>query len=230
MTLVIPSTDCINLDSYATPNLELERQGWGVPNPDAWIVDSKFRQTDGRRRISTLYKQFNRHFLAIRRQHRQRSLPEQVIDLSFVERQPREIRDHCLLLWGLAMLCLLVPSMVYVLTPYLPLWGAPPVALGLLMMAMAWRGRKHYYQYLALNTDIVVFSVDGQLPDKSGVTAFLAELGNAIDRGQASLPEGKARIPLAVTEMRRLSEAGIITDNDYQAAKARWFSPGCPPC
>lgn len=228
MTQPIPLSDSINLDSYATPNLELERQGWGVPDPDAWIVDSKFRQTDGRRRVSTLYKRFNHHFLAIRRQCGQRSLPEQVIDLSFVEPCPREVRDHCLWLWGLAALCLLAPSLVYYLTPYLPLWGAPPVAMGLLMMAMAWRGRKHYYQYLALNTDVVVFTVEGQLPDKARVSAFLAELEGAIARGQASLPKGKSRIPLAVTEMRRLYHAGIITDADYQVSKGRWFSPGYP--
>ncbi|WP_375177776.1 hypothetical protein [Marinobacter mobilis] len=225
MTLLMQPSDSINLDSYATPNLELERQGWGVPDPADWIVDSKFRQTDGRRRISTLYKRFNRHYLAIRRQHRQRSLPEQVIDLSFIEREPREIRDDRLWLWALAVMCLLAPSLVYYLTPYLPLWGAPPVALGLLMMAMAWRGRTHDYQYLALHTDTVVFTVDGRLPEQSKVTAFIEELGAAIDTAQKSLPEGRARIPLAVTEMRRLCQAGIIADDDYEAAKGRWFSP-----
>lgn len=224
MTMAIHAADSIDLDSYGTPNLELERQGWGVPAADTWVVDSKFRQTDSRRRLSTLYKRFNRHFLAIRRQQGQRSLPEQVIDLTFVERQPREVKKHRLLLWGLSLLCLAAPSMVYYLTPYLPLWGSPPVALGLLMMAMAWRGRKHYFEYQALNSDITVFTVDGRFPGKDQVAAFQAELDSAIERAQAGLPQGKARIPLAVTEMRRLCQAGIIADDDYEVAKQRWFT------
>lgn len=224
MTMAIQHSDTINLDSYATPSLELERQGWSVPNPETWVVDSKFRQTDGRRRISTLFKRFNRHYLAIRRQHRQRSLPDRVIDLTFVEHQPREVKDNRLWLWGLALLCLSAPSLVYYVTPYLPLWGAPPVALGMLMMAMAWRGRKHYYEFLALNTRIPVISVDGRLPNKQAAQSYLNELGEAITRAQNSLPAGKPRIPLAVTEMRRLYNDGIISEEDYETAKRNWFS------
>lgn len=223
MTMATQPSDTINLDSYGTPNLELERQGWGVPRPESWVVDSKFRQTDGRRRTSTLFKRFNRNFLVVRRQRRQRSLPDHIIDLTFVEPQPREIKDNRLWLWGLAMLCLIAPSLVYFVTPYLPLWGAPPVALAMLMMAMAWRGRKHHYEYLALNTDIPLFVVDAGLPKRQAAQDYRTELEGAIAKAQTTLPLGKQRIPLAVTEMRRLYQEGVIRDEDYESAKRCWF-------
>lgn len=223
MTTAIKSADVINLDSYAVPAFELERKGWGIPDREEWKVDSKFRQTDTERRISTLYKRFNRHYLSIKTDSAKRPLPEQFVDLTFIDVEPQEIKQYHLGIWGIALVLALVPIGLLTLLPLRPIWALVPVALGLMLMVLAWRSRQHYFNFRALNTDIPVFSVDARLPDKARVGAFLHELTDSIAVAQRALPPGRDRIPLAVAEMRRLSEAGVITPEDYEAAKQRWF-------
>ncbi|MDC0662426.1 hypothetical protein [Marinobacter sp. SS21] len=223
MTTALTSANVINLDSLALPAFELERKGWGIPDREDWVIDRKFRQTDARRRFSILFKRFNRHYLAIRTESARRAAREQFIDLTFVEPTPREVRQFHPGIWILALVLVVLPFCLLALLPLRSVWAWLPVALGMTMMAHAWRMRRHYFEFQALNTDIPVFAVDARLPDKARVEVFLHELSDSIAVAQRSLPPGRERIPLAVAEMRRLSEAGVITPEAYDAAKQRWF-------
>lgn len=223
MTVAMSQTDVIYLDSWALPDFELERQGWGIPPRESWQVDRQFRQTHAGHKSSTLFKRFNRHYLTITRHRGRKELPEQVIDLAFVEAEAREVRDFRARLWLLAACLLTIPVAFTGLMPVAPLWMLPPVLIAVALVAIALRLRKHHYEFRALNSDVVVFTVDAGVPAKDEADAFVRDLSLSIADAQRVLPAGKQRIPLAVAEMRRLAEQGIISKDDYEAIKRNWF-------
>lgn len=224
MTVALGQSDIINLDSWGAPNLELQRPGWEVPPRDSWRIDSKLRQTNARAKTSTLFKRFNQHYLLVTTHRRTRELPEQVIDLTFVDPTPREVKDYQYKLWFAATCLLTLPAAIYSFLPAALLWLLAPVGVALGLIGLALRLRKHCYEFLALNSDVVLFQVDIMVSDEARAAAFVEGICNGIARGQAQLPEGKQRIPLAVAEMRRLSESGVISKEQYETIKQNWFS------
>ncbi|MBZ2169069.1 MULTISPECIES: hypothetical protein [Marinobacter] len=223
MNVATEQADTINLDSLNLPSFDLQRQGWEIPPREEWRVEGKFRQTFLRKKTSTLFRRFNGHYLAITTHRRKKELPETVLDLTFVEPQPREVKNYQLKLWFAAACLLTIPAAIYSLVPSSPVWLLAPVVLALVLMLLAWRWRNHYFEFTALNSDVVLFRVDALTNDEAHVTAFVDALCKGILRGQNQLPEGKGRIPLAVAEMRRLSREGLISHDDYEAIKQRWF-------
>ncbi|MFL1406531.1 hypothetical protein ACJO2E_14445 [Marinobacter sp. M1N3S26] len=224
MNVAMEQADNINLDSWSLPSFDVQRQSWDVPPRQEWRIESKFRQTCARAKTSTLFRRFNGHYLAIQTHRRKRELPEQVIDLTFVESQPREVKDHRYTLWFVATCLLTIPAIIYSLVPFSPLWLGAPVVVALLLMVAAVGLRKHHFDFLALNSDVVLFRVDALNSDEERVKAFIETVCAGIERGQRELPEGKQRLPLAVAEMRRLSRDGVITVNQYEAIKRHWFA------
>lgn len=224
MTFAVNQSDIINLDSWGVPNLELQRPGWEVPPRESWQVDSKLRQTNARANTSTLFERFNQHYLLVTTHRRTKALPEQVIDLTFVEPTPREVRDFRYKLWFAAACLLTLPAALYSFAPVALLWLLAPVGVALVLIGLALRLRRHCYEFLALNSDVVLFQVDATVSDEARMAAFVEGICHGIVRGQAQLPEGKARIPLAVAEMRRLSESGVISKEQYESIKQNWFS------
>lgn len=224
MTVALGQTDIINMDSWGVPDLELERPGWGVPPRDSWQIDSKMRQTNVRAKTSTLFKRFNQHFLVVNTHKRTRELPEKIIDLTFVDPTPREVKDYRIKLWFAAICLLTLPAAIYSFLPAALLWLLAPVGLAVVLMALALRLRKHCYEFLALNSDVVLFRIDALVSDEARLTKFIDGILAGIARGQAQLPAGKQRIPLAVSEMRRLSESGVISKEQYETIKRNWFT------
>lgn len=214
----------INLDNWHLPGYGMQRQSWEVPPKDTWRVENKFRQTSARAKTSTLFKRFNGHYIAIRSHRRKKELPEQIIDLTFVEPQPREIKDYRYTLWFVATCLLTIPSIVYSLVPFSALWLGVPVVVALALMVAAVRLRRHHFDFLALNSDVVLFRIDALASDPARLTAFLETVRAGIALGQGQLPEGKQRVPLAVAEMRRLQKEGVLTGDQYEAIKKNWFS------
>ena len=223
MNVALEQADNINLDSWALPNLEVQRQGGKVPPRQEWRIETKFRQTCNRTNTSTLFKRFNGHYLAIKTSRRKKERPEQIIDLTFVEPKPREVKDQRYTLWFVATCLLTIPAFVYSLVPFSPLWLGAPVILSLILMVAAVAMRRHHYDFTALNSDVVLFRVDALSAEEDRVKAFVEATCHGIARGQRELPEGRQRLPLAVAEMRRLSEAGVITCAQYESIKRHWF-------
>lgn len=223
MTVASNQTETINLDHWVLPDLELERQGWGVPQRDTWKADSRFRQANARRKTGTVFTRFNRHFLSIQAYHKKRPLPEAVIDLAFLEQTPREVKDYKSRLWLAVASLLTIPLALFSLLPTDPLWLVPPIAAALMLIVIALQTRQHYFEFLALNSDVVVFRLDAGLPDKVRADAYVEELSVCIADAQRGLPLGRQRIPVAVAEMRRLSEDGVISKEQYEAIKRNWF-------
>ena len=229
MNVAMEQTDTINLDSWSLPSFEMQRQGWKIPPRDEWRIEGKFRQTNVRAKTSTLFRRFNGHYLSVSTHRRKRELPEQVIDLTFVEPEVREVKDYRLKLWFAAFCLLTIPAAIHSLVPASPLWLVAPVAIALTLMVMALRWRKHCFEFVALNSETVLFRVDALASDEARVAAFLDALANGIRQGQNQLPGGREQIPLAVAEMRRLSHEGIITPDDYETIKQNWFRSQTAP-
>lgn len=229
MSVALEQAENITLDRWDLPSYELQRQSWDVPSRESWQVDAKFRQTSSRARSSTLFKRFNGHYLAIQTHRRKKQLPEQIIDLTFVEPKPREVKNQRYVLWFVAICLLTIPAMVYSLVPFSPLWLGAPVVLALLLMAAAVALRQHHYDFLALNSEVVLFRVEALDTDETRVTAFVDAVCDGIVRGQRQLPDGRQRVPLAVSEMRRLSEQGVINRQDYESIKQNWFAVSAAP-
>lgn len=221
---VMEQAENINLDTWSPPGYDLQRQSRTLPPRESWRVENKFRQTCIRARTSTLFKRFNGHYLAIRRHRRKKELPEQVVDLTFVDPRPREVKSHGYTLWFAAICLLTIPAVVHSLVPASPLWLVAPIGAALVLMVMAARRRKHHFDFLALNSDVVLFSVDALATDEARVAAFIETVCAGIDVGQRRLPRGKQQVPLAVAEMRRLSQAGLISHDQYEAIKRNWFA------
>lgn len=224
MNVVMEHADNINLDSWSPPGLEMQRQSWELPPRESWRVENRFRQTSARARTSSLFRRFNGHYLAIRTHRRKKELPEQIIDLTFVEAEPREVKDFRYPLWFIATCLLTIPAAVYSLVPFSPLWLGVPVGVALLLMAAAMRLRCHHFEFLALNSDVVLFRIDALGSDQARVAAFIETVCAGIALGQRQLPEGRQRLPLVVAEMRRLSKEGLITTVQYEAIKKDWFA------
>ncbi|WP_189573990.1 hypothetical protein [Marinobacter zhanjiangensis] len=214
----------IDLDSWSLPGYGLQRQSWGVPPRDRWQVENRFRQTSARARTSTLFKRFNGHYMVIRSHRGKKELPEQIIDLTFVEPQPREVKDYHYTLWFVATCLLTIPATVYSLVPFSPLWLGVPVVVALMLMVAAVGLRRHHYDFLALNSDVVLFRVDALASEQAKVAAFIETVCDGIARGQRELPRGRQRVPLAVAEMRRLHQERVITGRQYEAIKKNWFT------
>lgn len=224
MTVALGQTDVIDLDSWGVPNLDLQRQGYDVPPRSDWRIESRFRQTSVRNKTSTLFRQFNRHYLSIQTHRRKKELPEKVIDLTFVEPQPREIREYHLKLWLVVACLLALPAAIYSLVPVSLLWLVSLIGIAIVLAVVAFRGRQHRFDFVALNSDVVLFSVDARASGENRVAAFIEAVSASIGIGQRHLPEGKERIPLAVSEMRRLSVEGVITKEQYEEVKRNWFA------
>lgn len=223
MNVAMEQTDTINLDSRSLPSFDMQRDGWDIPPRDEWRIQDKFRQTNVRAKTSTLFRRFNGHYLSVSTHRRKKELPEQVIDLTFVEPEAREVMDYRLRLWFAAFCLLTIPAAIYSLVPASSLWLVAPMAIALTLMVMALRWRKHCFEFVALNSETVLFRVDALASDEARVAAFLDALANGIRQGQEQLPEGRERIPLAVAEMRRLSERGVISKEQYETIKHKWF-------
>lgn len=223
MTAAMTDAYEINLDSLGTPDLDLQRQSWEVPSRESWRVENRFRQTNLRAKTSTLFQRFNQHYLLIQGHKKTKELPEKVLDLTFVEPQPREVIDNQLKLWGAAVAVMALPALALYLLPVSLLWLAVPLGLSLLLAALANRWRRHCYEFFALNSDVVLFTIDARGTDEKKASAFVEILGHAIAYSQRQLPDGKRRIPFAVAEMRRLSDQNIITKEQYEQIKRNWF-------
>lgn len=224
MTVAVSRDDVIELDRWSVPDLELERDCWIVPPRDSWRIDRRLRQTRVSAKTSTLFTRFSSHYLLVQTNRRKKDLPEQVIDLTFVQEEPREIRDYQLILWLAGALCLAIPAALYsAFTAPLP-WLVAPILVALVFVVVAVRSSRHVFEFRALNSDVVLFTIDARMPNRERVELFMTELREGILRGQRHLPDGKGRIPLAVADMRRLSETGVITHEQYEQIKRNWFS------
>lgn len=224
MTAISSQEQVIELDRWSVPDLVVERDCWRVPPKERWRIDCRLRQPRSAAKSSMLYTRFSSHYLLIQRTIRKRELPEQVIDLTFVQEEPREVRDYRAGLWLAGALGLALAATLYWLLPALWLWWGIPVVIAVALMVIAVRGRRHVYEFRALNSQVVLFAIDAARPNGDRVGSFLAELREGVRRGQRELPVGRERIPLAVSEMRRLSEAGVITPAQYEQIKKNWFS------
>lgn len=224
MTTAVSHDDVIELDRWSVPDLELERDCWIVPPRDSWRIDRRLRQTRVSAKTSTLFTRFSSHYLLIQTNRRKKDLPEQVIDLTFVQEEPREIRDYRFWLWLAGALCLAVPAVLYAAFPAPLAWLVVPLFAAVAFMFFAIRSGRHVFEFRALNSDVVLFTIDARTPSRERVDLFLTELREGILRGQRHLPDGKGRIPLAVADMRRLSEAGVIRRDQYEQIKQNWFS------
>ncbi|MCG7198420.1 hypothetical protein MD273_01645 [Marinobacter pelagius] len=224
MTMAVTQEDVIELDRWSVPDLEMERDGWSVPPRDSWRIDRRLRQTRVSAKTSTLFTRFSSHYLLIQTNRRKKDLPEQVIDLTFVQEEPREIRDYRLGLWLAGAICMTVPAALYSVFPAPLPWLIAPLILAVVFMSVAVRTTRHVFEFRALNSDVVLFTIDARTPSRERVDLFLNELREGVLRGQRQLPEGKRRIPLAVAEMRRLAESGMIGKDDYEQIKRNWFA------
>ncbi len=223
MTAAMSNAYEINMDSLAVPDFEMQRQNWDVPSRDSWKIETRYRQTNLQAKKSTLFQRFNRHYLLIQEHKRTKELPEKIIDLTFVEQEPIEIKDRKIKLWLAAGLMAVLPSAAIYLLQLPLVWMAVPVVLALILATFAYRRRRHCFEFVALNSDAVLFSVNALGTEADKVVAFVAGLKNAIAFGQRQLPDGKRQIPLAVAEMRRLSDQNIITKEQYEEIKRNWF-------
>ncbi|WP_166263264.1 hypothetical protein [Marinobacter caseinilyticus] len=224
MTVALGQSDIIDLENWGIPDLDLQRPGWDVPARENWQIESRFRQTSVRAKTSTLFSRFNRHYLSVRMHRRKKELPEKVIDLTFVEPQPREIKDYHYKLWFAAACLLILPAAIFALVPLSWWWLIAPVGAALVLVAVALRRHRHCFEFLALNSDVVLFTIDAWPSDDIKRNAFIEAMCASIVLGQRQLPEGKGRIPRAVSEMRRLSAEGVITKEQYEAIKRNWFA------
>lgn len=223
MNVAIEQADNITLDHWSLPGLEMQRQDWEVPPREQWRVETKFRQVSSRSKACTLFRRFNGHFLAIQTHRRKKALPEQVVDLTFVEPRPRVVKDQRYPLWFAAACLMIIPAVTYSLVPVPPLWFLAPLVLALGLALAAAGLRKHHVDFLALNSDVVLFRLDARGADPVQLQAFVDSLCAGVAAGQNQLPEGKRRVPLAVAEMRRLAEQGVITREQYETVKRNWF-------
>lgn len=74
-------------------------------------------------------------------------------------------------LWFAAVCLLTVPAFTYSLVPLPASWLLAPLLAGVALMVVAARLRRHRFDFLALNSDVVLFSVDATVSDEATVTA-----------------------------------------------------------
>ncbi|WP_141215542.1 hypothetical protein [Hahella sp. CCB-MM4] len=213
-------SNTINLDHFTLPGAQSEVKAAAIPEKKHWKVQDRIIQVTRDGRTHT-YSRFNQRYLEVKTTDRKGREVEAVIDMSFLQSRPRIVKDFKWTLWLLSSLLLAWTITVFAVTDIDPLWLIPTLLLSCLVAALAVRLKVNKYEFLAVGSEIPLFSLEANQPNKDTVKSLVIKLQENIEEARLSLPGGKQLIPIAVTEMRRLYKEGLISQQDYETIK--WY-------
>ncbi len=213
-------SNSINLDHFTLPGAQSEVKSVAIPERKHWKVQDRVRQVtrDGR---THEYSRFNKRFLEVKTSDKKGRVIEAVVDVSFLQPRAREIKDFKWKFWLMSSLILAGTIVIFAITDIEPQWLMPPVLLSCLIAALAIRLKVNRFEFLAVGSEVPLFSLEASQPNKDAVRSFVIKLQDSIEEARLSLPGGKQLIPIAVTEMRRLCKEGLISEQDYETIK--WY-------
>ncbi|WP_020410956.1 hypothetical protein [Hahella ganghwensis] len=210
----------INLDHFSLPGAQSQIKASAIPERKHWKVQGHLEQKNRKGQVCT-FSRFNLQYLEILTKDQGKQVGDAVVDMSFLQPKAREVKDLKLSMRLLAVLLMTGAVATFFLTDIRPEWLAFPILIGGLTLSLAVRFSTHRYDFLAVGSEVVLFSFQANKPDKEAVKAFVVQLEECIEQARLSLPAGKQLIPIAVTEMRRLYKEGLISEQDYETIK--WY-------
>lgn len=123
-------------------------------------------------------------------------------------------------IWSVAAMTLGLTIASFMTGAGIGVWAPALVPAGLFLW-VAWRGTYPVYVLRTRDTGIEVLRLNPRDPDRHYMNRFSGQLLLAIEHAHHRLPAGQEGIAWAVAEHRRLAELGLITDRQYNRAKAR---------
>ena len=213
-----------NNDNKQQTNPEDNTDALAIPEGKARKFQSSFAQMDHAGKTHGSFKRFNQRFLEVKKQQRKTVITDAVVDLSFLQETPKEIKSFPWHLIFFALLSALIGAMAayqqWIPLPFL----LAPVALSASLIALAMKTRIHRFQFLSSNADIPILDINALQPNNATASAFIIDLQQAINTASQLLPRGKQYTPIAIAEMRRLYESGLIDESGYKKIKQSIFS------
>ncbi|NRB37916.1 MAG: hypothetical protein HRU20_05535 [Pseudomonadales bacterium] len=219
------SRTTVNLDDFALPSSPATQQNLtAIPEGKERKIQSQFSQMQDAGKTHCKYSRFNHRFLSIKKQQKNTTLVDGVIDLSFLQAEPKELRHFPLIGFAAAIALLVLTATLYFFELFNPVFLMAPAILSICLLGYTYEKRQHCYHFLSLYGDISLFEINALHPGKELVSAYIIDLQQAISTASGLLPKGKQLTPIAVAEMRRLKESGMISETEYEQLKQAFFA------
>ncbi len=220
-----PRARAEHISIESTPDIETPRR-----QPHRRTL-SKFTLVSKLRRISTELSILQDHYLSVCQARGSEQPIKYVVDLRFVNARPVRVRNIAWVCLGLTIAFLLtsVGSFLWAYSQADTLWAHPGFfgTVGAsLMTAGAFtlflRRTTEALQFKSVHGDATLISIIGGIGAAKAGKAFLVDLIKNINAAKQARPQALPHfLRDEMREHHRLREANAITEQDYEASKAR---------
>lgn len=192
---------------------------------------SKFTLSSKLRRISTELSILEDHYLSVRQASGSEQPVKYVLDLRFVNARPVRVRNIAWVFLGITLALLLtsVGAFLWAQSQAKTLWTHPGffVAVGAFAVTagsftLFLRRTTEALQFKSVHGDATLISIIGGIGAAKAGKAFLVDLIKNINSAKQVRPQPLSHfLRDEMREHHRLREANAITEQDYEASKAR---------
>ena len=205
----------------AAPGAALPDEALQLPGEEERSPETEFRQEKRLRREQRTFRLFNQHFLEV--EHRERRHSQQgVCNLAFLDPDPATAHNIPGR-WIMALLLVLAAGIATLMAGHV----LPGVALlaSAALLALQVVARLSFELVFRTPTGrAAVFSLDLNPLRQRHAREFANLLRTRIRRARQQLPQGREGLRLEMAEHRRLQEAGLISQRDYEHARGQIMS------
>lgn len=166
-------------------------------------------------RRATRYRLYENGLLGVSRNDLGSDSDDEVVyQLGLLEGQPQQTWQIPYWLWGVGLIIVSMVAVAWWRGMGLHQW-APPLIPAALFLWVAFQGSYPVYEFRTATSKIVLLRLNPADPDRTYMSRFNGQLLLAIEHAK---PE---RAAWAVAEHRRLCKEGVISEKQYERAKAR---------
>lgn len=202
------------------PKASIAEQIASIPEEKCRSIDKSLMLTD--KSGKTTFTLFNNRFLSLQNESKRDMSAETVIDLAYLDDAPSEYKQQSRGMFVLALLCLSCAIFSYWFMSVPFLYSATAFVLAVVFMVFGVESVKRTVQFHTMVGAIPV--LEFALDNSSHADNFIRDVKQGIANAKQSLPSGKNLNPALVAEMRRLSQAGLISTEQYDTLKMEIFS------
>lgn len=195
-----------------------------IPEKDSRTIDKSLILTDKSGRKTTTFALFNDRFLSIEKASKRSSGKETVIDLAYLDDRTSETRQRSTGMFVVASLCFVAAIVCYSILSAPFLVTATAFVLAVVFSVFGLESQKHIVRFHTMigTVPVLEFSLDNS--SNGNADSFVRDIKQGIAGARKSLPDGNKLTPVLVAEMRRLTQAGLISSEQYDSLKNEIFA------
>lgn len=213
-----------DFDAFSLPGIRLEEQETTIPEREAWLVNKAFTLEDKNGKNKTKFTLFNERYLSLAKESKKADEKEAIIDLAFLDEQMIEQKQFPKVVFATSLVSFLSVFISYFVFPFYYILPSAFALLALALIVVGFRSFKYTVRFNTMIGDIPVLDLSLDQSNKDRAVKFFLQIKDHVNRSRKRLPEGKRLTPMLVSEMRRLSEVGLISSQQYDRIKSQIFS------